>query len=72
MLHIQNVHKQFDNGFLALEGINLSIQPGEIVSLVGTSGCGKSTLLRIVAGLDFPTLGGSVLMGSRLLARTLK
>ena len=57
MLHIQNVHKQFDNGFLALEGINLSIQPGEIVSLVGTSGCGKSTLLRIVAGLDFPTLG---------------
>jgi sulfonate transport system ATP-binding protein len=57
MLHIKNVHKQFDNGLLALEGINLSIQPGEIVSLVGTSGCGKSTLLRILAGLDFPTLG---------------
>ncbi|MFQ4136988.1 ABC transporter ATP-binding protein [Nodosilinea sp. PGN35] len=57
MLHIKNVHKQFANGFLALEGIDLTIQPGEIVSLVGTSGCGKSTLLRILAGLDFPTLG---------------
>lgn len=66
MLYIENVSKQFDNGFNALEGITLKIKPGEIVTLVGTSGCGKSTLLRIVAGLDFPTLGG-VLIDNELI-----
>jgi sulfonate transport system ATP-binding protein len=40
-----------------LHGVSLSVERGEIVSLVGTSGCGKSTLLRIAAGLDFPTAG---------------
>ncbi|HEY9762526.1 MAG TPA: ABC transporter ATP-binding protein [Trichocoleus sp.] len=66
MLYIENVSKEFDNGFNALEGITLKIKPGEIVTLVGTSGCGKSTLLRIVAGLEFPTLGG-VLIDNELI-----
>jgi sulfonate transport system ATP-binding protein len=57
MLRVENVHKQFNNGFWALEAVNLEIKPGEIVSLVGTSGCGKSTLLRIISGLDFPSIG---------------
>ncbi len=57
MLHIENVYRQFENGFVALESVSLQVKPGEIVSLVGTSGCGKSTLLRIIAGLDRPTLG---------------
>ncbi|MBE9182808.1 ABC transporter ATP-binding protein [Oculatella sp. LEGE 06141] len=57
MLHIETVYKQFDNGFVALEDVNLQVNPGEIVSLVGTSGCGKSTLLRIIAGLDKATTG---------------
>lgn len=35
-----------------LEGVALSLAPGEVVSLLGPSGCGKSTLLRIAAGLD--------------------
>ncbi|MBD2111796.1 MULTISPECIES: ABC transporter ATP-binding protein [Cyanophyceae] len=68
MLYIENVHKQFDNGLLALEGIDLAIKPGEVVSLVGTSGCGKSTLLRIVAGLDFPTLGAALIDGEVITA----
>lgn len=57
MLSIENVYKQFNNGFVALENINLQVYPGEIVSLIGTSGCGKSTLLRIISGLDKPTVG---------------
>ena len=35
----------------ALEGINLSVAPGEFLSIAGPSGCGKSTLLKVVAGL---------------------
>ncbi len=41
----------------ALQSINLHIQPGEFVSLVGVSGCGKSTLMRLIAGLQTPTQG---------------
>jgi len=57
MLQIESVTKQFKNKFVALDGVSLQVNAGEIVSLVGTSGCGKSTLLRLVAGLDMPTLG---------------
>jgi len=42
---------------LAVTRVNLSIQPGEVVSLIGPSGCGKSTLLNMGAGLSKPSLG---------------
>lgn len=57
MLQLHQIHKQFANGFIALQDIDLQVTAGEIVSLVGTSGCGKSTLLRIMAGLELPTSG---------------
>jgi NitT/TauT family transport system ATP-binding protein len=47
-----------------LERISLRVEPGEFVALLGPSGCGKSSLLRLVAGLDFPTVG-SVFMDGR-------
>ena len=47
----------------ALQNINLHIQPGEFVSLVGVSGCGKSTLMRLIAGLQTPTQGTILLQG---------
>ncbi len=59
MLRLKNVSRRFANGYLALDGIDLAVDRGEIVGIVGGSGCGKSTLLRLVAGLDHPT-GGAV------------
>ena len=54
-LHCRNLGKRFatETGSLAvLGGINLVIEPGEFLCIVGGSGCGKSTLLRIIAGLE--------------------
>ena len=50
-LHIQQLNKHFANGKHALRDINLTVQRGEMVALIGASGSGKSTLLRHVAGL---------------------
>jgi NitT/TauT family transport system ATP-binding protein len=52
-----------DDGVLALDGISLTVQPGEFLTLVGASGCGKSTLLNIVSGLDQPTSGSVAVDG---------
>ena len=46
-----------ENELLALDGISLTVRPGEFLTLVGASGCGKSTLLNLVSGLDQPTSG---------------
>jgi sulfonate transport system ATP-binding protein len=63
MLEIAGVGKRFANGLAALDGIELAVERGAIVALVGTSGCGKSTLLRLVAGLDRPSAGRVLLDG---------
>ncbi len=61
LLEISGVSKRYappgGRPHLALEAIDLAVEPGGILSLVGTSGCGKSTLLRIVAGLEKPSTG---------------
>ncbi|KAA6457597.1 ABC transporter ATP-binding protein [Acidobacteria bacterium AB60] len=56
---LNRVTKQYKTGTLALEGVSLSVQRGEFVTLLGPSGCGKSTLLRMISGLSTPT-GGEI------------
>ena len=51
------VYQVGDQRVEALKDVNLSVEKGKMVSLVGTSGCGKSTLLHMLGGLDFPTSG---------------
>src|SRR6266545_2303817 len=57
VLELERVRKRFSDGTPALDGIDLEVRQGELVSVVGPSGCGKSTLLRIVAGLTMPSSG---------------
>lgn len=49
--------------FIALKNVNLQINKGEFISLIGHSGCGKSTVLNLVAGLHLPTDGGVIVDG---------
>ncbi|MEN9715251.1 MAG: hypothetical protein RJA35_718 [Actinomycetota bacterium] len=58
ILKIEKLSKRFsDNGPLIIDSLDLQIQPGEFVALVGASGCGKSTLLNILTGLEHKTSG---------------
>lgn len=54
MILAKNIHRHFDS-LHVLRGVNLSVEEGEIVSIVGTSGAGKTTLLQILGTLDYPT-----------------
>jgi len=54
---INALGKRYGTGPLVLDDINLSIEAGQFVCLLGASGCGKSTLLNIIAGLEKPTEG---------------
>lgn len=55
-LELIDIAKHYKD-FVAVDSVNLQIEPGEIVSLLGSSGCGKTTTLRMVAGLIEPTSG---------------
>ena len=63
----ENVSKQFLNqNESTLQRINLEIQTGEFVCIVGKSGCGKSTLLNLAAGLLTPSSGRILLDGKEV------
>ncbi|MFA5658408.1 MAG: ABC transporter ATP-binding protein [Oscillospiraceae bacterium] len=63
---LKKIYRLGKEKVLALDGINLTINRGEICCLLGTSGSGKSTLLNMMAGLEKPTKGAVTIRGERI------
>ncbi len=67
LIHLEDVHKIYQLGSVqvhALRGVDLAVQQGEYVSIMGPSGSGKSTLMNIIGCLDVPTRGRYTLNGT--------
>ena len=66
IVQASSLHKEFDRGqtkVVALERVDLAVERGEFVALMGPSGSGKSTLLHLIAGMDKPTDGRLTVLG---------
>ena len=68
MIHLENINKTYHNGapLHVLKGINLDIERGEFVSIMGASGSGKSTLLNILGGMENVTKGEVIVNGNNI------
>jgi ABC-type lipoprotein export system ATPase subunit len=64
--NLVKIYKVADLEVVALQGLDLLIEPGEFIALVGASGSGKSTLMNILGGLDIPSAGRAVVAGHNL------
>ena len=64
-IEFRELRKEFDDGTVAVEGLDLQIADGEFLVLVGPSGSGKTTVLRMTAGLE-PATSGEVLLGGEV------
>ncbi|HQV88039.1 MAG TPA: cell division ATP-binding protein FtsE [Nitrosomonas sp.] len=66
MISFKNVSKRYPDGYVALNNIDLSVEPGEMVFLTGHSGAGKSTLLKLIAAIERPTSGTITISGQNI------
>ena len=62
MIKIKNIHKSFGT-LEVLKGVDLTVEKGDIVSIIGKSGAGKTTLLQIIGTLDKPDKGQIIING---------
>ena len=62
MLELENVHTYYGN-IHALKGISLTVEKGEIVTLIGANGAGKTSAMRMLCGLSLPTSGKATVAG---------
>ena len=65
---LKKIYGSGDNAVHALDGVDLRVEKGEFVAIVGTSGSGKSTLLHMLGGLDRPTEGTVTVDGQKIFA----
>lgn len=65
-IDLKKYYGQASNIVKALDGVNIEINEGEFVAIVGTSGSGKSTLLNMLGGLDEATSGEVIVDGNEL------
>ncbi len=63
IIELIGIKREFDDGVLAVDNINMYFNRGEFVTFLGPSGCGKTTTLRMIAGFDKPTEGKILLNG---------
>ena len=63
IIDLIDIVRQFDDGVVAVDNLNLYVRKGEFVTFLGPSGCGKTTTLRMIAGFDKPTTGKILLNG---------
>lgn len=64
IVELKNITKQYPDGFVALDDVNIEIESGKFYSLLGPSGSGKTTILRIIAGFTEPTSGEVLFEGT--------
>jgi ABC-2 type transport system ATP-binding protein len=65
-LSIRDLHKEYDNGFQALKGISLDVQPGDFFALLGPNGAGKSTTLGVICSLVKKSRGEVTIFGTNV------
>lgn len=65
LIECQMLSKSYRNGFPVLFNINLKIEPGKIIGLLGPNGCGKTTFIKLICGLLVPTTGSITVCGKK-------
>lgn len=64
IIELKGLTREFEDGLVAVDNIDLYVRKGEFVTFLGPSGCGKTTTLRMIAGFDKPT-GGQILLNGK-------
>ncbi len=63
IIELVGLKREFEDGMVAVDNVNLYVRKGEFITFLGPSGCGKTTTLRMIAGFDKPTSGKILLNG---------